>query len=57
MPTVNIDKRLYRALEAEAKARGKTVEQLIEEILLEWLGIGTGKEKEIEKRLRQWGYV
>lgn len=57
MPHVTISEKIFRALEAEAKARGLTVEQLVEEILSEWLGVGAEQEKEITRRLRNWGYA
>ncbi|MEM4557603.1 MAG: ribbon-helix-helix protein, CopG family [Desulfurococcaceae archaeon] len=57
MPHVTISEKIFRALEAEAKARGLTVEQLVEEILTEWLGVGAEQEKEITRRLRNWGYA
>lgn len=51
---VNIDDRLYEALRKEAEARGMTVDQLVEEIIRQWLGVS---DEEITKHLRRWGYA
>lgn len=59
MPAVNISEKLYAALQREAAQRGKTVDQLVEEIIAAWLGadISPEEEKEVVKRLRDLGYV
>ncbi|MEM1637577.1 MAG: ribbon-helix-helix protein, CopG family [Pyrobaculum sp.] len=59
MPTIAISDKLYEALKREATARGKTVDQLVEEIIAEWLGAGLTpeEEREVARRLRELGYA
>ncbi|MEM3997148.1 MAG: ribbon-helix-helix protein, CopG family [Pyrobaculum sp.] len=59
MPTVTISDKLYEALRREAATRGKTVDQLVEEIIAEWLGAGLSpeEEQEVTRRLRELGYA
>ncbi|MGC9108628.1 MAG: hypothetical protein ACP5IE_10635, partial [Infirmifilum sp.] len=57
MPCVDIDDKLYAALQREAEKRGETPQQLLKKILELYFGYGEEEEKEVLRRLRDLGYA
>jgi negative regulator of replication initiation len=57
MPCVEIDDKLYAALQREAEKRGETPQQTLRRILELYFGYGEEEEKEVLRRLRDLGYA
>jgi hypothetical protein len=54
---VDIDDRLWEALQREAKRRGEEPRQTLRRILELYFGYGEEEEKEVVRRLRDLGYA
>jgi len=57
MPCIDIDDKLWEALQREAKRRGEDPRQTLKRILELYFGYGEEEEKEIIRRLRDLGYA
>jgi hypothetical protein len=57
MTCIDIDDKLWEALQREAKRRGEDPRQTLKRILELYFGYGEEEEKEIIRRLRDLGYA